>query len=668
MKKLFSTILIAYLVSFFIVGGGWGATYYVNTSSGDDSAAGGSATPWKDVQFAAEKVAAGDTIYVTAPSTAPYNKLLLPPTAGSNTNTRVTISGTSPSNKAYFTSSYNVTQGNVIGNLLHNGSLDSWPVADTTLTGWTFNTTTGVTKLTGANCTDGSACLQITSSSYPTPQQWLYLPANTSITLSLAYKSNAANKPVNIGLNDTTNNKTYNGTDWSGTTPIATCTSSCSANWADASYTFNTNTTSKGVKYKLYIGQASSTGINGIDKVSLTYTNAVNWVSTGDGDGRTYSLSNVIPVGLITISNHGPFSKATTAVWASQGIEALTPIYAAADLATCKSTPNTWWFADEVLYYHLAEGEDITDLHLEFGRSTVSKAGVVKGEAISIDKDYTTLSNIAVIGGYAQGIKVAATGFIGNNLLIRNSGIYNFEAVSGTTTLYDFESSYGQNDGANCSGTAVCIFYRPYVHHNYDEGIEAYSGGHITAIYPVVPFNGQNGDGGSEGISCADASSEMTVYNGAVYGNAGCGIGVADSGILTVINTASYGNGFHDVRAAAGTTVTAHHNIYGSAYDQWNALGGEGAGTIVGNPLFVSSTDYHIRSGSPAINAGTDLCATLTTATDYAGNPVCTGGVYVGKGSAPEIGAYEFWPISGKTSIPTFLDFGGMDFIGGKRP
>ena len=636
-------LAFAVLALLLIGGQAWGADYYVNVSTGSDAADGSVSTPWKDVQFATDKAAAGDTIHVTAPPTAPFNHFLLPPTAGDSTDSRITISGPSPTEKAYFTYSYNVTQGNTIGNLLHNGGFDSWPVADTSITAWALSTDTGVSKLTGANCADGPACIQISSGSYPSPQQWLYLPANTSITLSFSYKSNAANKPLNASLNDTTNNKTYNGSDWTTTTPISVCTAACATSWTDVSYTFNTNTTSTGVKYKLSFSQGSGTGINGIDKVSLTYANAVNWVSTGDGDGRTYSLSNVIPVGMASVTNHGSFSKATTAAWTASGLEALRPIYAAADLATCKSTPNTWWFASEVLYYHLAEDEDINDIHLQFGRFTVSKAGIAKGEAVSIDKNYITLNNAAIINGYTQGLKVAATGFIGNNILIRGSGIYNFELISGTATLNYLESSHGQNDGMDASGTGVLTANQAYVHHNSDEGIEAYTGGHIVCNYCISAFNGMNGDAGSEGIVSSNASSEVTVNNGTVYGNSGAGIGVADTAILTVINTASYGNGFNDVRAASGTTLTANHNIYGTAYDQWDALGGAGAGTQAGvDPLWVNpaSGNFALQATSPAAGAGaiiTGLHDAATAAKDLAGTDVTWG---------PSIGAYQPTPAN----------------------
>ena len=66
--------------------------------------------------------------------------------------------------------------------------------------------------------------------------------------------------------------------------------------------------------------------------------------------------------------------------------------------------------------------------------------------------------------------------------------------------------------------------------------------------------------------------------------------------------------------------------------------------------------NYRLKKSSPLVNAGANLCATLVNSTDAAGKPVCSGGVYVGKGSAPEIGAYEF--------IPKLMGNGGWGFGG----
>lgn len=56
----------------------------------------------------------------------------------------------------------------------------------------------------------------------------------------------------------------------------------------------------------------------------------------------------------------------------------------------------------------------------------------------------------------------------------------------------------------------------------------------------------------------------------------------------------------------------------------------------------IDNSDYHLQASSPAKDAGTNLCSTLTTATDLDGHQVCTGGAFTGKGTAPDIGAYEF--------------------------
>ena len=56
------------------------------------------------------------------------------------------------------------------------------------------------------------------------------------------------------------------------------------------------------------------------------------------------------------------------------------------------------------------------------------------------------------------------------------------------------------------------------------------------------------------------------------------------------------------------------------------------SGNITTNPLFVSTTDFHLTSASPGINAGIQLTAPSIT-TDYDGVTI---------GNPPDIGAYEF--------------------------
>ena len=67
-------------------------------------------------------------------------------------------------------------------------------------------------------------------------------------------------------------------------------------------------------------------------------------------------------------------------------------------------------------------------------------------------------------------------------------------------------------------------------------------------------------------------------------------------------------------------------------FAQWQALTpSRDANSVVSNPLFVSSSDLHLQSGSPARDAG----ANVGLVSDYAG-------AMVPSGNAPDIGAYEY--------------------------
>jgi hypothetical protein len=104
--------------------------------------------------------------------------------------------------------------------------------------------------------------------------------------------------------------------------------------------------------------------------------------------------------------------------------------------------------------------------------------------------------------------------------------------------------------------------------------------------------------------------------------------------------------------------TTVKNTIFNGTTTDINTTGG--TATTAGNlahttdAKFVSVTDYYLLPTSPAINAGANLCATLVNSTDFAGRPVCVNSVYVGKGSAPEIGAYEYWPLDGGSSFQKF--------------
>jgi parallel beta-helix repeat protein len=135
-------------------------------------------------------------------------------------------------------------------------------------------------------------------------------------------------------------------------------------------------------------------------------------------------------------------------------------------------------------------------------------------------------------------------------------------------------------------------------------GIILSSGARNVAINNVVW--GNNG-----GIRADYASVDAQILNNTTFGNADFGIRVGDGSRTIVRNNIAYQNGL----SLGGSSTTASNNL-----------------TV--DPMFVNASggDFHLRSGSPAIDAGTAI-ASVTTDADQVPRP---------QGSQTDIGAYEF--------------------------
>ncbi len=79
-------------------------------------------------------------------------------------------------------------------------------------------------------------------------------------------------------------------------------------------------------------------------------------------------------------------------------------------------------------------------------------------------------------------------------------------------------------------------------------------------------------------------------------------------------------------------------------FADWQTISGQDANSVTGDPLFVGNGDYSLQSGSPAINAGTDVGLTY----DINSNPIV---------GAPDIGAYESNVTTNDTEKPTINGF-----------
>jgi hypothetical protein len=107
----------------------------------------------------------------------------------------------------------------------------------------------------------------------------------------------------------------------------------------------------------------------------------------------------------------------------------------------------------------------------------------------------------------------------------------------------------------------------------------------------------------------------------------------------------NYGLGIERLPTATGTAFE-NANLWHSVTVTGSAAVQHGAIVVFGNPLFVNpaASDFHIQSGSPAINAGVDVLVTV----DFDDNtrPV---------GAAPDIGFDEVTVVSYMAYLPLVL-------------
>ena len=183
-------------------------------------------------------------------------------------------------------------------------------------------------------------------------------------------------------------------------------------------------------------------------------------------------------------------------------------------------------------------------------------------------------------------------------------------------------------------------------------GGDIVSGGGFSANYSVFV-------NGYRSIYGTDGSLGVSLINNTFYGYTYRALEIpADMTVQAVIkNNIMIGNPItvYPIVDYSGLTETGvDYNWYSHA----NSNVTDGGHSITGtDPKFTNAAgdDFSLLSNSPVIGAAVNLCSTLVTATDVAGNPVCGGGAYVGEGSAPSIGAYNYTYSSGVLQAPVAL-------------
>jgi hypothetical protein len=150
---------------------------------------------------------------------------------------------------------------------------------------------------------------------------------------------------------------------------------------------------------------------------------------------------------------------------------------------------------------------------------------------------------------------------------------------------------------------------------------------------------GQGGESGAPGAIVVDAFGGMLtafVVNNTVAGNdEGIVMGTLAGGMLSGLaaNNIVTGNSQVGFEIDSSSVTNRNNLVFGNHTDSFTA----GPGTVTADPVFVGSGDFHLRTGSPAIDAGDDGSLPADLTTDLDGNPRI-------QGAHVDIGAYETAP------------------------
>ena len=285
------------------------------------------------------------------------------------------------------------------------------------------------------------------------------------------------------------------------------------------------------------------------------------------------------------------------------------------------------------------------------------------------------------LAGIHFGTPAGYAAYVITNFIIEHNESYlEGKNAAGTIVAHEYSAS-----GIHLDTTQSCIVRYNISHENAREGIFIENGDSNSIYYNIAWGNRDNptqsyySSGIVVGTSRSDLYSKTNlVYNNVSYDNEQ-GIYVYGFGNYTggetvvgniLKNNISFSNGTLQFSAINGAQ-NAHaasgwgsgniytHNCFGvevadfitwgtatpDTYDVWETAYGSSTFSVKSDPLFVSSSDFHLQPSSPAINAGVDVGLT----SDY-------DSISLPRGAGFEIGAYEYpVPLAPTIGIPQSL-------------
>ena len=181
-----------------------------------------------------------------------------------------------------------------------------------------------------------------------------------------------------------------------------------------------------------------------------------------------------------------------------------------------------------------------------------------------------------------------------------------------TVSSNKFDSSNGnQSFGGIYARSQAVEIINSTINDNSDGGV--YSGPYSKYTNATISGNATKG---------IYTNNNSTITNSVISNNTNFGLYVEGSGssienttvtyngtgiyayeaTLSLMNTISYFNTTSQIDGSSGSTITIDYSDIqnGVNYGSWAT----GTGNIDENPLFNSTTDYHLSTGSPCINSG----------------------------------------------------------------
>jgi hypothetical protein len=275
-----------------------------------------------------------------------------------------------------------------------------------------------------------------------------------------------------------------------------------------------------------------------------------------------------------------------------------------------------------------------------------------KTNTVTISGNTVYGNTTSAAAAYHAGIHVFGDQADGAGIVIENNHVYS--NVKSSATLWANGNGIHVDEVA---GTPGPIIRYNHVHNNGQVGIFVEHVRTSPQVYYNLSYaNDPTGTLSGVGILVYRGVTGATVYNNTCYGN---NVGIGAIGEAT---GDTYTNNLFKNNIATGSTARAlwassggendgtrgSGNVYtnnafgpeaadfitwGAAtpdtYDAWETAYGGTTASVEADPQFVSTSNFYLRAGSPAINAGANVSLT----SDFSGN---------GLVGAPDIGAYEF--------------------------